>query len=495
MKVIRTLLILCPVLLLIACEDNNEGIYNNDQGRFARFFLQLDSNGEPITAPAVELGIIATETYNKANVKPLKIPVALTSQVLEEPVTINYSATLQNIDNVILDPPQVLSFSGTKLVDTLVITTTQLWDSSIEPSIELTLTSSSNPDIKLGIPNQDISNRSLLIKYKSVDLKYNIGSPSRVDISSDANEQYEVIVNFPNGYLLEDIDNFDFFTSSQSNFDFVVERQPLTSSSEITFLFKLNESLTNDDLQYQTRLNLNQIPGYEITGNPSITFVRDPLTDRDKTINTASQFYDTSDAFYRLFGVHWFDFNADGSCEWVDFNTFTNPVIVDQNDPNAILGDDRGTSDPSDDIYYHAFRINFNSNLANRTTNPFNLRRWFTNEGTNADTSPGFNITPAIEFFPENGTSTTQGAVHVIPQTITIGTTASNGGMVEFFELSGSGTYVEIAPGIFEIDIEVSLFNSRVLGGLRTDRYKIYNTSNFVEPATINRNCSMPVSL
>ncbi len=496
MKAIKTILILLLcVMTTTSCEEDDSRGFNNENGRFVRFFLQLDSNQEPIDFPSIELGITATQVYNKTNLKELKIPVSLTSQPLETPVTVSYSATINGLSTATLEPVDQFTFTGNQLVDTLTIKTNELWDSSSNPFIELRLTGSSDPAVQLGIPNSDVANDFLTINYNAVQLTYNLDSPSRIDITSSPVEEYLVTLDFPNGYLESDVINFDFFEIDQTNFSLDITRLPLVKDDQISFKINVREPLTNDDLRYFAQLSINNLPNYEQTGSPTIILVRDPLTDRDKSVNTASQFYNTADSFYRLYGVHWFDANSSGNCTWVDFNTFTNPIIVSADDPNAVLGDDNGTVDPSDDIYYHAFRIGFSSSLANRTTNPFNFKRWFTNEGSNADTSPGFNINPALEFFPENGNSTTRGTVQVIPQTIQIGTTASNGDITAFFQLAGIGTYQEIAPGIFEIDLEVSLTNDRILGGTRTDSYKIYNTSNFTDPSNLSISCSKPVAL
>jgi hypothetical protein len=345
------------------------------------------------------------------------------------------------------------------------------------------------------MPNEQSPNDELLINFNEVDLTYAISSPSRVDVSGTNGEEIIVRVGFPNGYLESDIQNQDFFTETQSNFNYSLVKQELIADDEVRFTFTVNQEFTDDDLLYKTSLAINSIDGYRQDGIPIITFIRDPKTPRDKSVNTASQFYDTSDLFYRTFGVHWFDGNEDGVCTWQDFNTFTNPVVVDSSDPNAALADDRGTTDPSDDLYYHAFRISFNANNAGFTTNPFDLKRWFTNEAGDAAVSPGFNMVPALEFFPENGNSATQGTVQVIEQTLRIGTTASNGSITEFLNISGAGTYKEIMPGVMEITIEVSVTNNRLFGGTRTDVYHIYNTSNFTDPPLLNIDCKVPIPL
>ena len=495
MKAIKTLLLFLSLLAITNCDKEDDRIFDDSNGRFVRFFLQTDANGNPLQAPDVSLASTAVATYDKANIKTLRIPVALTSQPLSEDVTVTYTAEVIGLNNIELEPANQFTFSGSQLVDTLYVKINELYDPSVSPSITLKLTGVNDASINLGMPNEQSPNDQLTINFQEVDLNYAISSPSRVDVTGAAGEEFTVTVDFPNGYLSSNIQNQEFFTETQSNFSYTLTREPLISDDQVEFTFTINQDFMDDDLLYKTSFAINAIDGYRQSGTPSITFIRDPKTPRDKTLNTASQFYNTSDPFYRTFGVHWFNDNADNICKWRDFNAFTNPVVVSAEDPNAVLADDRGTSDPSDDLYYHAFRISFNANNAGFTTNPFDLKRWFTNESTNTDNSPGFNMTPALEFFPEDGISSLQGTVQVIEQTLRIGTSANNGGITEFLNISGAGTYKEIAPGLMEITIDVSVTNNRLFGGTRTDTYRIYNSSNFTDPAPLSIDCAVPIAL
>jgi hypothetical protein len=490
-KFLYYVLIIC---FITSCEEDDNRAFSNENGRYVRFFLQLDNNNSPLEFPEIDLGITAVEEYTKDNVRTLKVPVALSSEPLEETVTVRYDATITGLEQVSLMPAQ-FTFSGTQLVDTLYIEFNQIWDPADDPSIQLSLQSTSDPEIQIGFPNDMMSNQDLTINLEEVVLQYAITGTNRLDLNGLFGEELTFDVEFPNGFVRSDIEDFEFFTATQSNFEFELEREIIPQDNLVRFTFTVQEDFTNDDLLYNTTLAINQIDGYEQAGVPNIQFIRNPLTPRDIAANPAGRFTDPSNNFYRTFGLHWFDFNADGVCSWQDFNAFTNPVIVDQNDPNAILGDDRGTSDPSDDIYYHAFRISFNANNDGFTTNPFDLKRWFTNEATSAQTSPGFNMIPAMEFFPENGNSITQGTVQVIQQTLQIGTTASNGSVTEFLDISGTGTYREIMPGLMEITIDVSVTNQRLFGGTRTDSYRIYNSSDFTDPADLGIDCKIPIAL
>ena len=185
--------------------------------------------------------------------------------------------------------------------------------------------------------------------------------------------------------------------------------------------------------------------------------------------------------------------SGDEVCEWQAFNAFTYPVIVDKDDDNAVLYSDNGTEDDSDDIYHHAFRIGFNSNNIGRTTNSFNLKRWFNNESTNADVSPGFNIPEALEFYPKDGVSETEGTVLVIPQIITV---SSKEGVSHNISISGEGTYQEISAGLFEITLEFKATNEEVFGGTQVSYYRIYNNNSYGgNPEPIDYGCVEPVDL
>ncbi|BAO55819.1 hypothetical protein NMS_1810 [Nonlabens marinus S1-08] len=486
------------LIVLSACDndDDNGRSFDESQGKFVRFFLQLDANNKPIEAPTIDLRSPSVAIYNKDRFQTLKIPVALTSTPLEEMVTVDYSATANNITNFEITPAQ-LSFQGSQLVDTLFVRFNEKWDASDDPSLTIELIESSNPEVRIGTPNTQIPNNFILINLEEVDLIYGLkGDQTRIDVTGNIGEEVVIDLNFPNGYPEQDLANFEPFTATQSNFDFEIERLPNPDESTISYVFRTLEDFAIDAQEYRTELQLNRLENSEFVGNTSLEIVRDALVDRDQSLNPAASFYDTADQFYRVYGAHWFDANDDGNCQWSDFNTFTQPVIVDANNPNAVLGSDNGTADPADDIYYHRFRVSFETLLENRTTNPFNLRRWFTNEGSNADTSPGLNIVPALEFFPDNdGTSSVSGQVIVINQTITIGTTVSNGSISEQIKISGNGTYREISPGLFEIILEFNATNTRLFGGTRTDFYRIYNFSNFNDPVPLSIDCKTPIDL
>lgn len=190
------------------------------------------------------------------------------------------------------------------------------------------------------------------------------------------------------------------------------------------------------------------------------------------------------------------DFNEDDTCEWVSFNAFTYPVEVASNHPHAVLADDGGNDDPADDVYHHAFRIGFNSPNAGNTTNSFNMKRWFNNESNDGEYSSGFNVTQALEFFPDDGTSAVSGVVKVVPQDLLISTRIETDVYRSYtIAIEGEGEYVEIADGVFEITLELRATNAELFGGTRTALYKIWNTNDYADPVDIGEECFQPMDL
>jgi hypothetical protein len=494
MKATRIVLYTLIAISFLSCDKEDDRTFSSNNGQFVRFFFQLNQDNQPLEAPAIEPAIPAVSLFQKEDVKTIKIPVAITSQPLQEPVIVTYEALISGINNLDITPSE-LSFQGTQLVDTLFVQVTERWDPASSPSLLLRLTESSNPAIDIGMPNELQPLNELLINFADFELNYGITSPSRVDVIGNNEEIHDITIGFPMGYIASEVIGMNLFLETQSNFNYTLEQLPFISSKEITYRLTINQDFTNDDLLYKTSFALNNINEYDLNGNPSVSLLREPLTPRDRALNTASNFYDSSNSFYRLYGVNWMDNNTDTVCAWQDFNAFVIPIEVPINDPDAILGDDMGTTDPTDDIYYHAFQIGFKSPITSNTTNPFNLKRWFTNESTSSSISPGFNILPALEFYPDNGTSATSGTVQVIEQTIRIGTTATNGSITEFITINGSGTYSEISPGIFDIDLTFNASNNRLFGGTRTAKYHLYNTNGFTDPPLLNEACFIPIAL
>ena len=494
MKGTKFYLIFMGLALVLSCSNTDDSTtYSNSNGRFVRFFALVNSNNDLLEFPEINGRLEPVSLYEKTDIETLKIPVALTSEKLSENVTVNFETTIsEGLNNIAITPSNILTFTPEKLVDTIYVRFNERWDVTQNPEITFKLIDASDPTINLGIPNSVAPNNELTVVFGELNLTYGFENPNQKEILGTVGETVDFSVIFPNGYIGSEILAANLISESLNGFDYNLIQLPLENLNKVSYRLTLNENIAIDELEFRTSFELNELEGYTQSGSSSYRIIKPIRTVRDVSVNTAGNFYDLSDPFYRTFGVNWMDFNTDDICEWRDFNTFTFPVVVDADDPNAILFNDMGTTNPEDDIYHHAFRVGFISPISGNTTSPFNLKRWFNNESTSAANSPGFNIVQALEFFPENGNSTTNGFVQVIEQDIVISGTNGNTYVIT---ISGSGTYNQITPGIFEIQLEFTTFNTDLFGGIRSDQYRIYNTQDFVEPAPLNIDCFIPIDL
>lgn len=493
MKAIKTLVILLFLSLVYACSDDNiDKEFNGSDESFVRFFLLVDNNNRVLEYPEINGGLIPVSQYTKTDIRVLKIPVTLTSATVTEDVNVNFETLITGLNGVTIAPENTLTFTPTKLIDTISVTFTERWDESNNPELKLNLLSASDSRINIGIPNSDAPNDELIINFEALNFAYRFPSPNQTEIIGTAGETVNFSVEFPNGYLPSEVDGEDLFSETLSNFNYTLTQQALTNPLQVDYRFTVDDNIQIDEIELKTIFELNDLAGYTTIGSTSYSVIKPVVTLRDNSIFTSNNFYNLDDPFYRTFGEHWSDSNGDGICSWQAYNAFTFPVVVSAEHPNAVLYDDMGTTDPSDDIYHHAFRIGFNSPNAGVTTNSFNLKRWFNNEASNQASSPGFNIPEALEFFPTDGSSSTEGFVQVIEQDLLISSTT---GTQYIISISGSGTYSEVSPGLFEINLEFSATNAALFGGTRTDIYKIYNTNAYPDPTDLSEICKVPIDL
>ncbi len=493
MKAIKTTLIFLFLSLVWSCSnDDVDKVFNGEDAQFVRFFLLVDNNNNVLEYPEISGGLIPVSEYTKNDIKTLKIPVALTTEPLTENVIVNFETLITGLNGVTILPENSLTFTPTKLIDTISVTFTQRWDESSNPLLKLKLVSANDSRINIGMPNSDAPNDELTIDFGDLNFTYRFPSPNQKEIIGAAGETVNFSVDFSNGYIASEVDGMDLFSETLSNFNYTIVQQPLTNPTQVDYTLTVNENIQIDEIQLKTIFELNDLAAYTINGSTNYTIKKPIVTIRDNTVFTSSNFYDLNDSFYRTYGEHWFDSNEDDICSWQAYFAFTYPVVVSEEHPNAVLYDDMGTPDASDDIYHHAFRVGFNSPNSTGTTNSFDLKRWFNNEASNQENSPGFNIPEALEFYPTDGASSTDGFVQVIEQDILV---RSNTGVQHIMAISGSGTYSEISPGLFEIQLEFSVANQELFGGTRTDIYRIYNTNSYTDPADLTDICKVPIDL
>lgn len=451
---------------------------------FVRFFLVLDNNNKPIYQEEIDNSNQAVSEYEKTTIEELKIPVALSSAPFEGEVTVDFSVTVSgNFDGYSIEPKNTLTFNKNKYIDTIYVSFSKRWETGT--TIEFHLTNVSDKNINIGNLNEHTKNDKLNVMLSEVKTSYTL-SNNRIEIEGNAGEQITFDVLFPDGFFPDEIAIEDMFVVDEG-FDISIDNEPYTlGDSKITYTITLNEDVNNEYYQYQSVIQLKEGGLYTPKGTSLLQIVKPIKTVRDKSVNPAANFYNLNDPYYRTYGETWMDFNQDGECEWSSFNMFTYPVVVDASHPDAVLYDDKGTPDTEDDIYHHAFKIGFNSPNEGRTTNSFNLKRWFSNESTDEENSPGFNITDAIEFFPDNGNSQTEGMIKIVEQYLTI---AGKSGNSYTISISGEGRYKEISDGIFELDFELRAESNELFGGVRVAKYKIYNTKTYTEPDMITSDC------
>ena len=476
------------VILFSSCSKDDYKLESKNIDPFIRFNFMVNSAGAPLEYPAVSTTIIPSAAYENKSVKILKVPVTLTSSTLKNPVTANFStATSGDPDTFTVEPVSELLFQANKLTDTIYVSFDKRWKDKQTISLKLENTSDSN--INIGNLNTAGLNDIFTITLGEATTYYTFPVKDFI-VKGEVGEKIDFKVNFPNGFIPSEIENASLFKFT-NGFEYSLTHDDFGDNrSSITYHLTLLEDIQNDDARYESKITLINIPNYVATGNTGLTIVKPIKSPRDINAYPASKFSDPTNAFYLTYGEHWF--NNNGTCTWQTFNALTFPVVVTKDNENAILYSDKGTANPNDDVYYDAFKIGFNVATGANTVNSFGLKRWFSNESNSAAVSPGFNITSALEFFPENGNSKTQGTVLVIPQDLTIGSSATN---THIIAISGEGTYKEISAGLFEISFELKLTNDKLFGGTVSTQYRMYNNRVYPKPAALSIECPKEVTL
>ncbi|PQJ75516.1 hypothetical protein BTO13_09865 [Polaribacter gangjinensis] len=487
MKAIKYILFASFIVLFLNCEKEDDKLFSNENS-FVRFFLLVDNNNNVLEFPEKNGGLVAKSTYTKDNLKTLKVPVAITTGTIENSIQIGFETEVSGLTDYTISPTNSLSFTNQKRVDTIYIKVNENWDLTKNPQIKLTLTNSSNPSIAIGMPNETVSNKELIINFRETTFSYSFNI-NRKEILGNNQESFDFKVVFPNGFVKEDIENTALF-SAPSTFNYSIVKKPITKEDEVEFTFTLNENLP-DDSSLDASLTLVDVPNY-VKGNNKFLDINKPIK-IDRSGNPVVHFYNLSNPFYRLFGEYWRYNTNNLNCDWASTSVFPKPVIVSKDNPNGFLFSDNGTpNDASDDIYHHKFRLGFVGNFPPVGTNPFSLRNLF--NGASVE-SPGFNLTEAIEFFPKNGNSTTEGVVNVVTQRIVI--ISRNSGIAYNVPISGTGTYKLVNSGnnLWKIELEILVDCSEINGEIVTINYILYNSNSYPDPDPINGSCPRVINL
>ncbi|CAM3534269.1 hypothetical protein FLCH110379_08985 [Flavobacterium chungbukense] len=479
------------LLMAVLCTSCSKDDYKlgSEIDPFLRFNFLVKSDNTPLEYPTVNGSLVPQSNYVNTSVKTLKVPVALTTRNVKNTVTANFSAVSSTGDNesFTVNPVNQLTFQGTQLTDTIAVSFDKRW--SANQSINLKLETVSDPEIHIGNLNTQYPNDTFTIDLTSITTNYTF-PVNQLVVKGVVGETVDFKVNFPNGFFPSEIENAQIF-KFQNGFEYSLTHDDFGDNrSSITYHLTLLEDIQNDDARYESKITLINIPNYNATGNLTLTVVKPIKSPRDIQAYPASKFTDPTNAFYLTYGEHWFSVN--NACSWQTFNALTFPIAVTKDHENAILYSDKGTANPNDDVYYDAFKIGFNVATGTNTVNSFGLKRWFSNESNSAAISPGFNITSALEFFPANGNSKTQGTVLVIPQDLTIGSSATNTYQIA---ISGEGTYKEISNGLYEISFELKLTNDKLFGGTVSTQYRMYNNRVYTKPTPLSISCPKEVTL
>ncbi|PBJ16062.1 hypothetical protein [Flavobacterium sp. ACN6] len=485
-KFIATISIIAAIL--VSCSKDDYRLDTTSTDPFVRFNFLVSTSNIPLEYPSKNTSALPISTYENKSIKTLKVPVTLTSTTLKSPVKVNFSAaTSGDVNSFSLNPATELLFEGNKLTDTIFVSFEKRWAG--QQTISLKLENASDPSIHIGNLNSYALNDAFTITLGEISTTYTFPVNQFV-IKGEVGEKIDFKVNFPNGFIPSEIENNPIF-KFQNGFEYSLTHDDYGNNrSSITYHFTLLEDIQNDDARYETKITLVNTPNYIATGNISLNIVKPIKSPRDVQAYPASKFTDPTNAFYLTYGEHWF--NNNGNCTWQTFNALTFPIIVSKDNENAILYSDKGTANPNDDVYHDAFKIGFNVASGTNTINSFGLKRWFSNESNSAAISPGFNITSALEFFPANGNSKTEGTVLVIPQDITIGSSAANTYQIA---ISGEGTYKEISNGLYEISFELKLTNDKLFGGTVSTQYRMYNNRVYTKPTPLTIECPKEVTL
>ena len=107
-------IVLLMALIFIGCNKDDDRAYSNDAGRFVRFNLQVDNNGTPIEFPDVAPSEDRVSNFDNSTFKTLKIPVSITSTPLALPVQIDFTAVLEGMTQVSIEPASAILTLGSR---------------------------------------------------------------------------------------------------------------------------------------------------------------------------------------------------------------------------------------------------------------------------------------------------------------------------------------------------------------------------------------------
>lgn len=481
MKAIKKILFAITLITLFACSsDDGETTPIAVENPFVRFSLKTNSNGTPYEAPDIaDAGQLELTEYTHEKLTKLKIPVILSSETLTETVTVDFdyqSLTDSNVaDYVQISPAnKQLSFTGNQLSDTIYVSLNEPIMGDTE-SLKFTLTHVSDSNIHLGYDRTTDPLDEITIHFSEGEFTYEFDTTYE-EITGEAGTTVDFKVLFPDGYIVSQIEGQQLF-SQPDDFAYTLS-QDVSQDDEVTYTFTLNENLSTET-GHDLFFSLFELDGYT-RQSPNIMQINIPA-DVDREGTPADSWFDLSQSYYRIYGERWRP-DSSGECEWGSWFAFPTPVEVEVNSEFDANGDG-----------YHDFKIGFISPNAPIGANIFDMKRIFDGEN---NSSPGLNLEQALEFFPENGNSSTQGTVKVVSQIVVLNAYPS--GNSYNIPISGEGTYqlVDEDDNIYEIQMNITYDLTEINGTTQTETYYMYNNySNYQEPDAIAASCNEAVSI
>lgn len=487
MRVTSSILSLFICFGLFSCQEDKELF--NATNSFVRFHFFTDNDNYPLEFPQNRASQLEKNEFTHISTKPLKIPIAITGLLQTTPTDVFYSVTtVGTYSDFSFNSPGKLTIPAGKLVDTLLINFNSNWTDFNVNKIKLKITSTSNPLLQIGWPNNTQKNDEFTITLGNLTTTRYALTSNLYEIQGNANEEVTIPIQFTNPIVSQQIGNFNFLTASvvpvslcdniTNNAQFTLTKEPLVAGSmTLNYTFKLTQAISNP-VRVKIELN-NGLPNFVRNGiSEANVFKAENVT---RSGDPAANWYNTADNFHRNYGKAWYFNTTVNQCRWgVTFSTFTKPVLVSSSSP---FNNGNGN---------HRFRIGYKS-PTNIGTNPFDFVRYYA--GASAE-SPGFTIPKALEFFPDNGNSATNGVVKVIPQTLVF-LKLSNDQPVSV-PICGGGTYwFDPINNRRVMYLEIRCDETQINGNNNVIRqmYIYSNNNSNTNPANLTVPCSNRLNL
>jgi hypothetical protein len=202
--------------LFTACSKDDYKLNSDNVDPFVRFNVLVNSNNTPLEYPTLNSALVPVASYTNKSVKPLKIPVTLSSSTLKKPVFVTYSITeTGDSDSFSVKPLDQISFMGNQLTDTIYLSFDKRW--STKQKITLKLEESSDPSITIGNLNTVAPNNSFEVNLDEVKTTYTFPI-NRFEIKGEIGEEIVFKVDFPNGFIPSEINDNKMFEFSFETF-------------------------------------------------------------------------------------------------------------------------------------------------------------------------------------------------------------------------------------------------------------------------------------